>query len=398
MQGLPDLAQQGEYLPRALGFLLEFQFDSQLQQVSESLLQHADQRVRQITALHAASLAVQRGNFDGAEVLITSHRLARLPEGILILSRADFERGYPELAQARLDTLINTGFANGPALALAAEIQQRSGKSATDRLTDALRIADDPLSHQPRLARLQKLIADKNLADLASEFENYLRLFSNDQTALLALGDFAANNGLPDLARRLQPIFAQHHWQTDALSLLYAEACIHAARYADGLSELNRYLQENPTWAVRYGPAVDGLRAVALYGLNRADDAQLQLEHLLGQPNLRAENLIVVANRILALGHPEAARLALAKVADLDPKNQAALAALVRLEAELGYLDTLPAHLGKFLAVRRPSREVLALAYRRIGSDLNLLQPDQQRLLSELRQRLGRDAFSAPRS
>lgn len=396
--GLPYLESNSSYLSSTLQFLFEFQYDNELQRICDQHVQSPIPSVRHVAAFQSAALALQRGDFDGAETLILMHHLDQTPDGSLVLARADLERGYPELAATRLQALVDTDSGATAALGMLAEVHNRTGRKTESLLTHALRIADDPLGHQPRLARLMHLSRNQESAILDAEIETYLRLFMNDQTALLALADFAANNGRPDLTRRIKDTFAQRNWPTDAPSLLYAEACIRATHYAEGLTALELYLRDNPQWAMRYGPAIDGLRTVALYGLNRTDDAQLQLEHLLGQSNLRAENLLVVTERLLSLGRPEAARLALSRAADLDPKNQAALAALVRLEAEQGYLDTLPAHLVKFLAVRRPSREVLNIAYRRIGSDLNLYQPDQQRLLVELRQRLYQNSTSAPRS
>lgn len=396
--GLPALADTPEYLQLTLGFLLEFQFDSELQSVAQQLLSHSSAAVRRQAALHAAAVAFHRGNFDGAESILLTQQLTDSPEGALLLARADFERGFPELALARLSPALHDDSAQTAALALTARIQEQTGRAPDLARTSALRLADDPLSPTPRIAALHQLHAQKRPAELAREIDDYLRLFRNDQAALLAMGDFAANAGRPDLARRVQQLFAERQWSPDAPALLYAEACIASGHYADGLVELDRYLHDNPSWATRYGPAFDGLRAVALLGLGRDDDARLQLEHLLAQPNLRADNLSAVATRLLAFGRPASARNVLDRAVALDPHNQAALASLVRLEAELGLLDTLPAHLRQFLAMRRPSRDVLTFVYHRLGSDLNLLHPEQQSLLAELRLRIGRDALTLPRS
>ncbi len=396
--GLPALAENPNYLQLSLTFLLDFQFDSELQRVCQELLSHPSSTVRRQAALHAAAVAFHRGNFDGAESILVSHQLTDSPDGALLLARADFERGFPELALARLSPALHDDSAQTAALALVARIQEQTGRAPDLARTSALRLADDPLSPAPRIATLHQLHAQNCTDELVREIDDYLRLFRHDQAALLALGDFAANSGRPDLARRVQQLFAERQWSPDAPALLYAEACIASGRYADGMVELDRYLRDNPAWATRYGPAFDGLRTVALLGLGRNDDAQLQLEHLLAQPNLRAENLSAVATRLLAFGRSTAARNVLDRAVDLDPHNQAALASLVRLEAELGLLDTLPAHLRQFLAMRRPSREVLTFVYHRLGSDLNLLHPEQQSLLAELRLRIGRDALALPKS
>ncbi len=395
--GLPALAETPHYLQLSLTFLLDFQFDSELQQVCQELLSHPSATVRRQAALHAAAVAFHRGNFDGAESILVGHQLTDSPDGALLLARADLERGFPELALARLSPVLHDDSAQTAALALAARIQEQTGRAPDLARTSALRLADDPLSPTPRIATLHQLHAQNRTDELVREIDDYLRLFRHDQGALLALGDFAANSGRPDLARRVQQLFAERQWSPDAPALLYAEACIASGRYADGMAELDRYLRDNPAWATRYGPAFDGLRTVALLGLGRNDDAQLQLEHLLAQPNLRAENLSAVATRLLAFGRSTAARNVLDRAVGLDPHNQAALASLVRLEAELGLLDTLPAHLRQLLAMRRPSREVLTFVYHRLGSDLNLLHPQQQSLLAELRLRIGRDALALPK-
>jgi Tfp pilus assembly protein PilF len=398
ISGLPALADHAKYLELTLGFLLEFQFDAELQRIAEQLTSHPTIAVRRQAALHAAAVAFHRGDFDSAENILVAHQLLNAPQGRLLLARADFERGFPELALARLTPALDDGPAQTAALALAGRIHEQLGHRDELARNAALRLADDPLSPAPRLAVLQQLHSQKKPAELARAIDDYVRLFPHDQAALLALGDFAAHTGQPELARRVQQLFAQHRWSPDAPALLFAEACIAASRYADGLAELDRRLQDHPAGLTRYGPAIFGLRTVALFALRRDDEALLQLEHLLAQPNLRAENLSAVATRLLAFDRPASARTVLARAVVIDPRNQAALAALVRLEAELGQFDTLPGHLRQLLSLRRPSRDVLAFVHDRLGSDLNLLHPEQPALLAELRARLGRDvALTSPK-
>lgn len=396
LRDLPSYASNSDYLRGTLSFLLDFQFDSELQATAENLMLHASPAVRDQAAFHAAAVAFHRGNFDAAENLLRTHRLDRSTEGILLLARADFERGFGDLALARLSPLLADSPGRGPALELAAQIHAQQGRTADLSRTTTLSLTNDPLSPAPRLQLLRQLHAEHRTDELARETDRFMELFASDANALLALGDFAANTSNPALARRIQQTFARQKWSPDAPALLYAEACIAAGRHAEGMVELDRYLQDNPSAGLRYGPAFDGLRTVALFGLNRDDDAQLQLEHLLTQPNLRAENLSAVANRLLALGRPEAARLALTRAAKLDPLNQSALGILVRLEAEQGQLDTLPDHLRHFLAMRRPSHDILIFVYRRLGSDLNLLHPEQPALLAQLRQHVGREITQTP--
>lgn len=392
LSGLPALAENPTYLQFTLGFLLEFQFDSELRSLADRLLNHHSADVRRQAAYHASAVAFHRGDFDRAETLLLAHRLAHAPEGSLLLARADLERGAPELALARLTPALASQTTQTAALALALQIQERLGRTSDFARMLALRLADNPLSPTPRLELLQQLHTHHRVPEVARETESYLQLFAHDQSALLGLADFAARTGQPTLVRRVQQIFARHSWNVDAPALLHAEACLAAGRFAEGLEELERHAKENPAPATPLGPAFDGLRTVALFALNRDDEARLQLEHLLVQPNLRAENLSAVATRLLALGRAPAAQLVLDRAVTLDPRNQSALTALVRLEAEQHQLDSLAVHVPQLLATRRPSRDALAFVYRRVGSDLNLLHPAQAALLAELRPHLGPDA------
>lgn len=392
--GLPLLADDTEYIRNTLGFLLEFQFDAELRTAAAKLLTHPSRSSRRLAALHLASVALHRGNFDEVESRLSAHDLTSDPEGALLLARADLERGFPDLALARLAPALSDSSTRAPALSIAADIHTHLGHAPELARTVTLRVLDDPLSHTPRLAALRRLHTLHRFADLTREIDSFSTLFSRDEAALLALGDFAADTGQPELARRVQQLFAQNGWDAGAPSLLYAEACLAAGRHADGLLELDRCARTLDI-ATRYGPAHDGLRTVALFGLHRDDEARLQLDHLLAQPNLRAENLTAVASRLLAFDRPQAARLVLARATELDPRNQSALTALVRLEAESGQFETLPAHLRRLLAMRRPSRAVLELVYHRLGSDVNLLHPEQPALLAEIRQHLARPAALA---
>lgn len=229
--GLPALAENPQFLQASLGFLLEFQFDSELQSACQKLLSHPSVAVRRQAALHAAAVAFHRGNFDGAESILITQQLTDSPEGALLLARADFERGFPELALARLPPAMHDDSAQTAALALAARIHERAGHTPDLARTTALRLADDPLSPSPRIAAFHQLHAQDRRAELARETDDFLRLFSHDQAALLALGDFAANAGQPELARRVQQLFAERQWSPDAPALLYAEACIACGRY-----------------------------------------------------------------------------------------------------------------------------------------------------------------------
>lgn len=389
---LERCARDRDYLRATCEFLLEFQYDDELRQASERLLALPASALvdRPLVAFHGATGAFHRGHYDRAESLLRDARLESHPEGILLLARIDAERGHRELALLRLDSLGPEDLPGDAAYVLAGQIRRELGQSRELGLNAVLRLANNPLSPAPRIAFLHLHLLRQDRTALARDIEAYFTNFGRDQTALLALADFAATAGLPELAARLERHFSEQNWRADALALLTAEACLVAGRHLDGLESVRAFVRRDPEAARRFAPVLDSLQTVALFALHRPDEARLHLEHLLAQPDLRAENLRLVAQRLASLGQTPSARQLLERATTLDPLNQTALTELVRLEAQGRHFEKLPAHTRRLLAMRKPSREVLELVYRVWGSDLNLLHPEQSKLLAEIRPHLAR--------
>ena len=190
--------------------------------------------------------------------------------------------------------------------------------------------------------------------------------------------------GSADLARRVQQALSPYPENAGAAALMVAEAHIVAGEYQPAVDLLARYTRSYPEWTSQFAPVFNGLQAVAYSGLGWQDEARLSLDHLLVQKNLRADNLVAVAQRLSALGARELALATLGRAVEADPLNQNALANLIQLELETGTLDNLPAHLDRYLRSRQPSREILARAGAVLGSDLHLLLPGQKHLLASL--------------
>lgn len=391
VDNLSYFSRQPDHLRTSLEFLLQFQFDPELSQACEQLLNgNLPRPERRLVTLFAATVAFHRGNYDRTETLLRQEGLEDAPEGALLLARADLERGYAELALLRLQDLIQRNLASDAAFVLLGQAYRQLGQLSELERNATLRLANDPLSHAPRIEFLFIHHERRDESALAREVASYLKHFDDDEPALLALADFAAQTGRPDLNREVQRAFAAHSWPADTLTLLLAESQIAARRYADGLATLDGSARLDPEGAKRLATVHDSLRAIALFGLNRPDEARLHLDHLLNQPNLRAENLRVVAQRLVALGRSTQARAVLLRATEIDPLNQLALTELVRLDATGRQFDALPAHVRRLMEMRKPSREVLALAARAWSSDLNLFHPEQVTLLNQLRARTDR--------
>jgi tetratricopeptide (TPR) repeat protein len=163
------------------------------------------------------------------------------------------------------------------------------------------------------------------------------------------------------------------------------EANIVAKKYQAALELVRELLKANPEWGKRFYSVFNGLQAIANYGLGDAEAAQLFLNNFLAQSNVRAENLLAVSKRLLAVGARTQARQVLEQAVKSDPLNQAALTNLVQIDLDLNNTAPLACNVRKLLTMRRPSQDVLRAAYRKLGSDLFLFAPDRSALLTDLR-------------
>jgi tetratricopeptide (TPR) repeat protein len=391
LEGLPYLADDRMYLQTTLAFLLEFQEDAKLLEVTNRLLTApAGSATRPVIATFAATAEFYRGSYDAAEELLECHHLHETADGAVLLARIAWEQGFPELALFRLKQHLAHHPRDDGARALLAGYYQSLGRISKWESTLVERVTGDPLAPAPRVAYLQLHHRRGDESRLEHETTIFLQQFAQDPSALLLLATFAANAGRPALAGRVQQALAPYPENADSAALLVAEAHLVAGEYQTALDLIAGSTREYPEWVGQFVPAVSGLHVVALSGLGRLDEARLCLDHLLARQNLRAESLVAVAGRLSALGARDLALSALGRAVEIDPLNQAALASLIRLELDTGAVVRLPAYLGQFLRTRQPSREILSQARATLGSDRHLLLPGQADLLASSQTALAR--------
>ena len=387
LDGLNYLRDEPAYLQATLSFLLEFQEDDKLLEVTRPLLATSaptPPACRALAATFAATAAFYRGNYDLTEDLLYQHHLAGSADGVLLLARVEWERGYPELALLRLKEHLTQLPGQDNARALLASYYRLLGRNGEWQSAIVERVVDDPSAAAPRIEYLHFHHQRHDETRLQREAESYLSHFARDPKALLLLADFAANTGRPALAHRVLQIFAATGENTGAPALMVAESHLAAGEYQAAVNLIMDYSREYPEWTGQFDSVFNGLQAVAFYGLGKKDEARLYLDHLLTQKNLRADNLVAVADRLSALGARDLALSTLGRAVEADPLNQAALANLIRLELDTGSLAVLPGHLAHYLRTRKPSREILSRAYETLGSDRFLFFAGQTGLLGSL--------------
>lgn len=386
LDGLPLLQQDPEYLQVLFHHLLQEQKDDLVRQLADQILTSADcpSSARSVAAMAAASAGYFRGNYDQAEAILTRYRLSLTPEGRLLTAQIDWDRGYRDLALVEIRALAQDFPTSEPGLVQLGSWLRASGANDEYRRLCVLRRLAAPDRPEPRVAFLYALHEEGAQSELAAETGALLRDFAQDEAALTSLAEFASNTGDPALARRIYDHCRAHGLAWDAPAFLMVEARIVAGDYRGALELSHTLLGENPAWAKRYHTLLNSLQAIAYFGLHDRASARLYLENFLGQADLRADNLLAVAQRFVAVGASREARLTLEHAVRADPLNQAALTRLVSLELELGEFDSVPDHVVRLTTMRKPSGDVLRAAAARLGSDRFLFSRQREAALAAI--------------
>ena len=382
-----------DYLKTLFTFLLQQQDDQQVLAYYKTLLDKDDAITprNQLVALAAASSCYFRGNYDEAESILRRYQLEGSRDGRLLTARISWDRGAKDLAIDQLHALAGELPNDEEIYTQTVTYLREADRENEARRESFIRALANPNNARARIDQLYAFNKEGDIASVKMHVEEIFRDFATNPNALLALADFAANSGNPALARRVYDHCKARNMNWEGAALMTVEANIVAKQYQTALELVRELLKENPEWGKRYYAVFNGLQAIANYGLGDAEAAQLFLNNFLSQANVRADNLIAVSKRLLAVGAKSQARQVLDQATKADPLNQAALSNLIQLDLDLNNTTPLAANVRKLLAMRKPSRTLLRTAYIRLGSDLFLFAPDRTALLQDLS-----DALNAP--
>lgn len=387
-EGLAFHHEDPAYLRPFFSFLFQRQRDAAVVAIARKYLPPVPAATErdQLYSLAAATAAYFRGNFDLAEDFLRAQPgLAEAGDGRLLTAKIEWERGYHDLALLNLRELAAAQPDDAEIHAeLVSHLDRADRPDEVRRAALAFQIAH-PTLPGPRLELLRAYQRAGDAPHVARETDAFLRDFIGDAGALLALADFAANTGDVALARRLTTIARTQQFAWEPHAILAVEARVVARDFSDALEAARDLLRDNPDWTTRFGPVLSSLQAIAHFGLGDTESASLMLTNYLNQSYLRAENLLAIAQRLVDVDAGEYARQTLLRAITADPLNQPALTRLVELDLNLNRIDELPAHLGRLLAMRKPSPDILRVAQHKLGSDLFLFSAERPAVLESVR-------------
>lgn len=390
--GINDL----EYLKRTLRVLLKYQMDDEIQKLADQYLPEEPEiiEINRTLAFGAANANYLRGNYDQAEDYLVAYKLLDSIEGILLSAQISWERGDQMEAIAKLKKTENRFKASGLIFMQLSRYYREIGDLDESRRYAILRLVTDPLSPIPRIQLLYIYNQSGDEEEEEAETQRMLKQFRDSESALKSLGNFAANTGNSGLARRIYEEALENAHNVDSFALLLIEAHLVREDYQGALEFAEELLREDPDWLEKRWSVFNSLRAVASYGVDRADLGEIYLRAFLDDPVIVSQTCLAVAQRFSGIGRFDQARRVLLSAYAESPGNQKLLSELIRVKLELGNTENLDQLLLKLLQMRRPQMELLADAYTQLGSDRFIFAPDRETLLTQLSATLREDAMN----
>jgi Flp pilus assembly protein TadD len=372
--------------------------DEEIQEIADEYLPREPEltdRNRTI-AFAAANANFLRGNFDRADDYLINYNLLESLEGAMLSAQISWERGNRAGAITKLERSVRKYPKTEPLLMQLSRYHREMGQIDEARRYAILRNVSDPLSAAPRMELLYIYNKSGDTEREARETRRMLQQFREDESSLQALANFAADTGNVELSRRTYEEALEQEFSVETFALLLVEAHLVENDYAGALQFCEELLREKPSWLTEQWAIFNSLRAVASYGNNRPDLGEIYLQDFLTGSGIRPETYLAVARRFNNIDRPQQARRILLDAYQIAPTDQRVLTALIRAELAIGNTENLNPLLSRLLQMRRPQLDLLAEAYRKLGSDRFIFTPNREGLLLQLSAILRENAETIP--
>ena len=379
-------AQDIDYLKQSLRVLLRYQMDEAIQNLADKYLPEEPELtdITRILAFGASNANYLRGNYDLADDYITNYNLLESLEGVLLSAQISWDRGSKIAAMTKMEYSIQKFPNSEPLLMQLSRYHRELGEIDEARRYAILRNVSDPLSSAPRLELLYIYNKSEDFEREQRETQRMLQQFRNDEPALQALANFAADTGNIDLARRTYEEALENDFGINSFALLLIEAHLVDKDYQGALDFSEELIMERPDWLTQSWAIFSSLRAVASYGMDRPDLGEIYLQDFVDGKNNQPQTYMAVSRRFTKIDRDQQARKILVVAYEKAPTNQMVLSELIRVELSLGNTENLNRLLTRLLQMRRPEMDLLKDAYTKLGSDRFIFTSGRHSLLLQL--------------
>ena len=348
--------------------------------------------IRADLLLASAQAHFLRGNFTEAAKLIKDHRLDQVAEGYLLNCQILWESGDRNGALAELDAAL----AAYPGTARLLEIKTRWLKD-TGNLTGAKDCLDllaisQPDKPGPLIQSLYLLPGEANRARREALIEKAVGRFGNFEQAMLDLARFGNDTMDAALTSRLAKLAKERRFTNRVrFDLVHVECLLNAGRARETILLVDElYKQaERDQWVAETRMAFEALRTIAYFADGQTEIGSINLQKLMQNRGVPPQVLIAASRKLIAARRYDEANDVLAQAHLQNESNQAVLMHIVQLKLDHPRIAAdLETYLRRLMQNRRPSKEVLGAALRKLGSDTYLFSGNRESLLRDIEAKL----------
>ena len=344
--------------------------------------------IRADLLLASAQAHFLRGNFTEAAKLIKEHRLDQTADGYLLNCQILWESGDRTGALAELDAAL-AAYPGTPRLL---EIKTRWLKDlgnlvgAKDCL-DLLAISQ-PDKPGPLIQSLYLLPGEANRARREDLIEKAISRFGNVEQAMLDLARFGNDTIEVALTSRLEKLAKERRFTNRVrFDLVHVECLLNAGRSRETILLVDElYKQaERDQWVAETRMAFEALRTIAYFADGQTEIGSINLQKLMQNRGVPPQVLIAASRKLIAAKRYDEANDVLGQAHLQNESNQAVLMHIVQLKLDHPRIAAdLETYLRRLMQNRRPSKEVLGAALRKLGSDTYLFSGDRESLLRDI--------------
>ena len=340
----------------------------------------------------AAQAYFLRGEFAEATRLIKEHHLDQTVDGYLLNCQILWETGDRKGALAEIDAALAAYPAGIRLLEIKARWLKETGelaraKDCLDLL--AISLPDNPA---PLIQSLYLLPGEANRAQRANIVEKAVARYGNQEQPMLDLARFGNDTADVALTSRLAKLAKERRFTNRVrFDLVHVECLLNAGRARETILLVDElYKQaERDQWVTETRIAFEALRTIAYFADGQTEIGSINLQKLMQNRSVPPQVLISASRKLIAAQRYDEANDVLIQAHLQNETNQAVLQQIVQLKLDHPRIAAdLETYLRRLMQNRRPSKEVLQSALRRLGSDVYLFSGDRETLLREVEAKL----------
>ena len=346
------------------------------------------EKIKSMLRLAAAQANFLRGNYTEAARLIKTHRLDNTAEGYLLNCQISWESGDRQGALDQLNAALSAYPGEKQLLEIKVRWLKELGELYKAQDCLALLSIKDPDDPVPLIQSLYLMPGESNRPAREKVIERAVKKFGNHEQAMLDLARFANDNADTALTSRLlRHAEARRFSNRVRFILVHVECLLNAGRDRETIKIVDDlYKQaEREQWVPETRIAFEALRTIAYFADGQTEIGSINLQRLLQNRNVPPQVLISASRKLVAAKRYDEANDVLIRAHLQNENNQAVLMQIVKLKLEHERISAdVETYLRRLMANRRPPKEVLQTALRRLGSDAFIFSMNRETLLKDI--------------